>query len=280
VTVFKRALPAWTSKLWVQALLLLAALAMFNTCQHKVSPLNLSALESELYERTNTLRKEQELTPLQPLEMLSTIARAHSEDMSKRHFFDHINPEGLAPHERLLAGLPDAVNMNSGENLAQHSQDRFDTSTLAAELMRLWIASPEHLAQLTAPNFRHLGVGVFQDEAGVLYATQTFATLVAQLTEPIPASVEASKPFSLSFTFLEAFPREELSAFLHTSNGFARIEGPSGVFYKGKGPVPIEWLDNTHFKVRIPTELGAGRYRIRLGQNGRSFEKEFVVDVS
>lgn len=266
---------------WAQLLFLVTAMTLFSTCQPETSLLNLSALETELYQRTNTLRQAQQLPPLQPLEILSTIARAHSKDMADRRFFEHINPEGLAPHERLMAGLPNAVNMYSGENLAQHSQDNLDTSALATELMRLWIASPEHLAQLTAPDFRHLGVGIFQDEAaGILYATQTFATLVAQLTETPPEIVAVNTPFSLSFTFFEAFPREELTAFLHTSNGFSPIEGPNGVFYKGKGPVSIKWVDNTHFTIRIPTELGAGRYRLRLGQNGRSFEKEFVVNVS
>lgn len=192
---------------WARLLFLFTAMSLFSTCQPKTTLLNLSALETELYQRTNTLRQAQQLTSLQPVEALSTIARAHSKDMADRRFFEHINPEGLAPHERLLAGLPNTVNMYSGENLAQHSQDNLDTSALAAELMRLWIASPEHLAQLTAPDFRHLGVGVFQDEeAGILYATQTFATLVAQLTEVPPETVAVNASFSLSFTFLEAFP--------------------------------------------------------------------------
>ena len=249
------------SRLWGKLIFWMMSLALLSTCHPTAPPLNLSALEAEIHQRTNQLRKEQQLTPLQSLDMLSTLARAHSEDMSARGFFEHVNPDGLAPHDRLSYGLPEVINMYSGENLAKHSQDDFDTSALATELMRLWIASPDHRAQLTTPEFRHLGVGVFQDEAGIVYVTQTFATLVAQLTEPIPDKVRANTPFRLSFTFLEAFDREELSAFLHTSHGFARIEGPYGVYYKGKGPVPIQWLDNTHFEVRIPTELGPGRVR-------------------
>lgn len=267
-------------QLWRKLLFWVVTLTLLSTCHTTVPPLNISALEAEIHQQTNQLRAEQQLEPLQSLDMLSTIARAHSKDMSERQFFEHINPDGLAPHERLSNGLPEAINMYSGENLAKHSQDNFDTSALAAELMRLWIASPDHLAQLTTPEFRHLGVGVFQDDAGVVYATQTFATLVAQLTEPIPATVSTHTPFRLSFTFLAPFDRQELSAFLHTNHGFARIEGPNGLFYKGKGPVPIQWLDNTHFEVRIPTELGPGRYRVLLGRNGRFFEKDFVIEVS
>lgn len=261
--------------LWVSTLLLL-----LSACQKEVTPLNPKALEIEIHQLTNVLRKERELEALSPLASLDTIARKHSQDMSDRHFFEHTNPEGLEPHDRLIAGLPDAVNRYAGENLAQHSQDGMDTSALAAELMRLWIASPEHLSQLVAPEFRHLGVGVVQNETGVVYATQTFASLVAQLREAIPTHINAQTPLRLSFTFFNSFPRQELSAFLHTSNGFAPIEGPNGVFYKGKGPVPIHWIDEQHFEVRIPTELGAGRYRLRLGQKERFFEKDFVIDVS
>ena len=253
---------------------------VLSACHKEVSPLNLKALETEIHHLTNALREERQLEPLAPLEILDTIARKHSQDMADRDFFEHINPEGLAPHDRLLAGLPNAINSYAGENLAQHSQEGLDSSALAAELMRLWIASPDHLTQLVAPEFRQLGVGVFQDEVGVVYATQTFANLVVQLDQTLPAHVSTQTPLHLSFTFLGSFPRQELTAFLHTNNGFSRIEGPNGVFYKGKGPVPIHWIDETHFEVRIPTELGVGRYRLRLGQNERFFEKDFTVDVS
>lgn len=275
--VKKRARIAFSKLLLLQFSTLLWVL---SACHKEVAPLNLNALETEIHQLTNVLRKERQLEPLQALDALSAIARNHSKDMSNRHFFEHINPDGLAPHDRLLAGLPDAVNRYAGENLAKHSQDNLDTPALAAELMRLWIASPEHLTQLIAPEFRHLGIGVVQNEEGILYATQTFATLVAQLNEPIPTTITSQTPLHLSFTFMGGFPREALTAFLHTSNGFARIEGPNGIFYKGKGPVPIQWIDDTHFKVRIPTELGTGHYRLRLGQNERFFEKDFVVNVS
>ncbi len=48
--------------------------------------------------------------PLAPHQLLIDTAAAHSQDMVDREFFDHVNPDGEDPGERLAkVGLPDAV---------------------------------------------------------------------------------------------------------------------------------------------------------------------------
>ncbi len=252
---------------------------MVMGCQRPVSRLDLQALETEVHRLTNIYRESQSLPPLKERAELRRIARAHSEDMVKRQYFEHQSPEGETPDQRLSEGFSEAVILYSGENLAQHSQDHLNASQLAETLLELWKASPEHHPQLIAPTFDALGVGAAQDENGVVYATQTFAGLLATLTSPIPDTVSTQTPLNLKFEFLGAFEPTELSAFLHTSNGFARVEGPGGVFYQGKGPVPIVWEDDTHFSVRIPTELGPGQYRLRLGQGQRFVTKDYTIQV-
>lgn len=258
---------------------LLGLCLLLSTCTSAPPALDLQQLETEIHALTNRFREEQALPPLAELPELKRVSRIHSQDMAERQFFEHINPDGKTPTDRLEEGFPEAVNRFSGENLAQHSQDHFNTEELAAELLRLWIASPEHHAQLIAPEYSHLGVGVVQDPAGVVYATQTFATVVAQLTTPLPTVLTSGTPFHLGFTFKGGLDPGELSAFLETSDGFARIEGPDGVFYQGKGPVPILWEDNTRFHIKIPTELGPGQYSVRLGQGSRFFERRYTLTV-
>ena len=248
-------------------------------CQRPTPRLDLQVLETEIHRLTNVYRESQSLPPLKARAELQRVARAHSEDMVQRQYFEHNSPEGESPDQRLSRGFSEAVILYSGENLAQHSQDDLDASQLAETLLQLWKASPDHQPQLVEPAFDALGVGAAQDEKGVVYATQTFAGLLANLTHPLPEHISTQTPLNLRFEFLGSFEPTELSAFLHTSNGFARIEGPGGVFYQGKGPVPIVWEDDTHFSVRIPTELGAGQYRLRLGQGNRFVAKDYTLQV-
>lgn len=248
-------------------------------CQRPTPRLDLQALESEIHRLTNLYRESQSLPLLKERAELQRVARTHSEDMVSRQYFEHNSPDGETPDQRLSRGFSEAVILYSGENLAQHSQDDLDATQLAETLLRLWKASPDHHPQLVAPTFDALGVGAAQDEKGVVYATQTFAGLLARLTHSLPDSVNTQTPLSLKFEFLGSFEPTELSAFLHTSNGFARIEGPGGLFYQGKGPVPIVWTDDTHFSVRIPTELGPGQYRLRLGQGNRFVAKDYTLQV-
>ena len=49
-------------------------------------------------------------------EALRRVARAHSEDMARRGFFDHTNPDGLDPFDRLAM---DSISYYAaGENIA------------------------------------------------------------------------------------------------------------------------------------------------------------------
>lgn len=234
-------------------------------CHPTVPELKPQHLENEVHRLTNVHRETLGLPPLKPLSQLKNIARAHSLDMVRRQYFEHNSPEGQTPESRLSTGYAEAVIMYSGENLAQHSQDGLDATQLAEELLRLWKASPDHAPQLIAPEFAYLGVGAAQDEKGVVYVTQTFAGLVAQLLTPIPAEVNTHDSLNLRFEFLAPFASPDLSAFLHTRNG--------------KGPIPVRWEDHQHFQVRIPTERGPGQYRLRLGQGARFFEKDYTVQV-
>ncbi len=236
-----------------------------------------SQLNQEVGQLTQDFREAQGLSSLEVLPELSEVALRHSQNMREQDFFDHVDPEGRTPFDRLQAQLPTYFIVTSGENLALQSQDGMNASELAGHLLQLWQDSPEHRLQLTGADYRHLGVGITRTENNVFYATQVFAAVLARLLTPIPETVSTEKPLTLRFQFYDAFPRTELTAFVHTSQGFARIEGPNGRFYRGKGPVPIRWSDDHHFSIDVPTQLGRGQYRLRLGRGARFFEKDYII---
>jgi uncharacterized protein YkwD len=92
--------------------------------------------------------------PAGPLTMdpaLRCAARKHSTDMDARDFFDHINPDGETPWDRMgQAGYGDYSN--AGENIAAGSPD-------AAGTMDQWMTSDGHCSNIMNPDFEHIGVG-------------------------------------------------------------------------------------------------------------------------
>ena len=90
-------------------------------------------------------------------------AKVHSEDMEGRGFFDHFTPEGWSPVDRLQMTGASGYTM-VGENVAfgQQTPD---------EVMRAWMNSPGHRANILHPDFTHIGIGV---AAGRPYWTQVF----------------------------------------------------------------------------------------------------------
>lgn len=92
--------------------------------------------------------------PAGPLTMepaLRCAARKHSADMDARDFFDHINPDGQTPWDRMdLAGY--GSYSNAGENIAAGSPD-------AAGTMMQWMQSDGHCSNIMNPDFQQIGVG-------------------------------------------------------------------------------------------------------------------------
>lgn len=119
------------------------------------------ALEEDVLAQVNQVRAQGAncgskgtFAPAPPLTMnpaLRCAARMHSLDMAARGFFDHTNPDGESPWDRMgKAGYgPYAA---AGENIAAGSAD-------AAGTMMQWMTSDGHCANIMSPNFQHLGVG-------------------------------------------------------------------------------------------------------------------------
>ena len=119
---------------------------------------------SEMLEFVNAERKAKGIMPLTLDKRMCSIAEQHSKDMDTRHFFDHTNPDGLDPFERLSRG---GISYNtSGENIAKDSS----ISSAHYALMR----SPGHRANILNSAFRKIGIGVSKDNNRYVTITQLF----------------------------------------------------------------------------------------------------------
>ncbi|MFF8732368.1 sigma-70 family RNA polymerase sigma factor [Streptomyces sp. NPDC015171] len=95
---------------------------------------------------------------------LDRAAQGHSDDMAARHFFDHTNPDGKGPGDRITAA--DYRWSTFGENIAQGQQT-------PEAVMDAWMHSSGHRANILNCSFKNLGVGVHNGSGGPWW-TQDF----------------------------------------------------------------------------------------------------------
>lgn len=125
-----------------------------------------SAVHIELFNRLNTYRVENGLSPLSYSSTLQAAADAHCRDLWERDFFAHINPDGMNPGDRAVAA--GFCHQYVGENLAAGQ------NTLA-RVMQAWKESPTHNANMLVPEYVHGAIGHFTDPTGRQYYAQLFA---------------------------------------------------------------------------------------------------------
>ncbi|MGM9550924.1 MAG: stalk domain-containing protein, partial [Clostridia bacterium] len=123
------------------------------------------SLEKQVLNLVNKFRTEVGLTPLEWDDALADVARMHSEDMVERGFFDHYNPDGYSPFDRMEKyGIS---YMSAGENIAAGQ-------TTAESVMNSWMNSPGHYANIMNTSYKKMGVGIAYGGSYGIYWTQCF----------------------------------------------------------------------------------------------------------
>jgi uncharacterized protein YkwD len=121
---------------------------------------HLSKVERQIYRLTNAVRRKNHLPPLDRDNALVATARAHSDDMLRRSFFNHTNPDGKTPQDRIIPAYSRTI-ARAGENIwGGHGHDYSDSNLIARVIVDSWVTSPSHRANLLNPRYTHLGVGV------------------------------------------------------------------------------------------------------------------------
>ena len=124
-----------------------------------------SAIEKQVLDLVNSERVKYGLSALTWADDLASIARAHSQDMIRRGFFDHTNPDGKSPFDRLKnAGIQYRY---AAENIAYGQKS-------PEAVMNAWMNSSGHRKNILNANLKELGVGAVSSASGTIYWTQLF----------------------------------------------------------------------------------------------------------
>jgi uncharacterized protein YkwD len=112
-------------------------------------------LQSSLLDQMNAMRASHGLVRLRAVRGLTVAAAVHSTSMARRGYFSHNSANGASFSQR-IAYFYSARGYRSwsvGENLLWASPN-----VGAARALRLWLASPEHRANLLNPRWREVGL--------------------------------------------------------------------------------------------------------------------------
>lgn len=123
---------------------------------------SISSIEQQVLTLTNQERAKEGLKPLATDSALMDSARAKSSDMSNNNYFSHTSPTLGSPFDQMKAkGIQYKA---AAENIAMGQRT-------AAEVVKGWMESPGHRANIMNGNFTHIGIGY---DAQGHYWTQQF----------------------------------------------------------------------------------------------------------
>jgi uncharacterized protein YkwD len=123
----------------------------------------------------NAERRARRMRPLRINRRLSRAARRHARDMVRRRYFSHDSLSGADFVDRIRrAGyLRRTRSWLVGENLAWGSGER----STPRSIMRAWMASRGHRANILGGRFREIGIGVAHGApVGASSPAATYAT--------------------------------------------------------------------------------------------------------
>lgn len=107
----------------------------------------------DLMARINRHRRTIGCRPLEWDERMARVAQRHSEDMARRGYFSHVDPDGRDPFDRMRrAGVrfqAAAENLASGQ---RHAAETFDD----------WMGSRGHRENLERCVYTRIGIGLYR----------------------------------------------------------------------------------------------------------------------
>jgi uncharacterized protein YkwD len=148
----------------VPGLLVLAvATALLASATHAATgrrAVGLSSLESGVLVDINVFRSQHGLARLHLNSRLNAAARAHSQQMAVDGYFAHESADGSVFWKRVQGFYASSPwhYWSVGENLLWSSPD-----VSAGGALKMWLASPEHRANLMNPRWREIGVSAVHE---------------------------------------------------------------------------------------------------------------------
>ena len=128
---------------------------------------NAPSYEQQVLTLTNAQRAAAGCPALAMNGTLSGVARAHSQDMAAKGYFNHNSQDGTAPAQRLTA---------AGYTYRQMAENIAAGQSTPADVMTSWMGSAGHKANILNCSLKEIGVGFATGGPYGTYWTQDFGT--------------------------------------------------------------------------------------------------------
>ncbi len=132
--------------------------------------LSIAAVEQQVFQEINSVRKKRGLQPVQPAPDLTSPTREHSKYMAAANKITHRDGSGRGPGERLDARGINWIRYGENVGLVKGYADPARTAVQA------WLRSPSHAANILNPSLTESAVGVAVAADGTYFLTQVFVT--------------------------------------------------------------------------------------------------------
>lgn len=243
---------------------------LFALCLAAQNMLSVKDFEYKVLQLTNAERAKYGLAPLAHDEGLAALAKRHSQNMHKHNFFAHKDIWGDEVADRKRKYYPEMIVSSIGENLGRFSNPA--NAFQPEELLKGWMGSPGHRAQILDAGYTHLGVGI-SIKNGVMYATQNFATPLVKLQGEIPQRISSKSPITLRFEYLCDLDKDFLGATLLYPNPKTKYRISETEEMVGGQPLGLKWITDQVFEIKVPFHAGSGKYKLCFGYGGGYFEE-------
>ncbi len=155
--------------------------------------IDIARLEKKIHVLINKERTKRGLSALSWNESLHRVARKYSKVMAEQNFLSHDGPDGNSFCDRYKAeGFKCSIRVGGSiclgaENIAQdnlyssclyrNGKKFYDWCTeeqIAGSVVKGWMSSNGHRANILTPYFKRQGIGVALSDDGKVYVTQNF----------------------------------------------------------------------------------------------------------
>lgn len=127
-------------------------IGQLGACGGATAPTELADPVASLVSSVNRHRGSIGCPSLKWHDRLATVAQSHSEDMARRSFFGHVNPDGETPFDRMRRAGIRWVGP-AGENLAL-------ARSSATDVLRMWLESEGHRVNVEDCRYGFHAVGL------------------------------------------------------------------------------------------------------------------------
>lgn len=211
----------------------------------------------QLFDGTNSLRKDAGRGPLATHPALTAAAGAFADFMARTDQYGH-EADGSDPSARAAKAGYEACIV--AENIAyQYLSTGFSTEELVQSLLDAWMDSPGHRANLLSPDVTELGVAIARsNRSGKYYGVQLFG-------RPRSQSIEFSVRNNTDVVLSYKFEGESQTLPVRTTVRHL-VCRPATLEFHWPGRQPATTIEGQAQRVYEVVRAGTGEFRVNAGE--------------